>query len=86
MTAVANDEPPSLAELATYQEDGRAWVVTDKAGPSNAPYYQRLGFQVMAQAQITDGHCRIREHEEALGLARPRVVMQRPVGDQDQTR
>jgi GNAT superfamily N-acetyltransferase len=29
MDAVAEDEPPSLAELAAYQSRGRAWVATD---------------------------------------------------------
>ena len=31
MTAVAEGEPPSLDELACFQNDGRAWVVTDAA-------------------------------------------------------
>jgi ribosomal protein S18 acetylase RimI-like enzyme len=31
MSAVADDEPPTLDELAGFQEDGRAWVVTDAA-------------------------------------------------------
>lgn len=26
MAVVADDEPPSVAELARFQEDGRAWV------------------------------------------------------------
>src|SRR5215210_689149 len=30
MDAVAEDEPPSLAELAAYQSQGRAWVATDE--------------------------------------------------------
>ena len=144
MTAVANDEPPSVAELAAFQEDGRAWVVTDDADrpvayllvdvvdenahveqvsvhpdharqglgkallntaaawaqqrglaaltlatysevPWNAPYYQRLGFQVMPEAQLTEGLRRIREHEQARGLAGwPRVIMRRPVDEHDQ--
>ena len=29
MGAVADDPPPSLEALATYQQDGRAWVATD---------------------------------------------------------
>jgi ribosomal protein S18 acetylase RimI-like enzyme len=114
MAAVADDEPPSITELAAFQEDSRAWVITDDADhpvayllidvvdgnahveqisvhpdharqglgktlldtaaawaaehglaaltlttysdvPWNAPYYERLGFQVMAEAQITMG-------------------------------
>ncbi|WP_431962680.1 GNAT family N-acetyltransferase [Nocardia sp. bgisy134] len=29
MTAVADDEPPTLATLREFQQDGRAWVATD---------------------------------------------------------
>lgn len=146
MTAVANDEPPSLAELASYQSDGRAWVVTDDADrpvayllvdivdenahveqvsvhpgharqglgkalldtaaswarqhglaaltlitysevPWNAPYYQRLGFQVVPDAQLTEGLRGIREHDQTRGLTTwPRVLMRRPVHDPDQAR
>jgi ribosomal protein S18 acetylase RimI-like enzyme len=142
MSAVADDEPPSIPDLASFQQDGRAWVITDDADhpvayllidvvdgnahveqvsvhpdhsrrglgrtlldtaaawaeqrglaaltlttycdvPWNAPYYERLGFQVMAEAQISEGFRRIREHEKARGLARwPRVTMRRPVGSQ----
>jgi len=31
MAAVADDEPPSIAELTTFQQDSRAWVITDDA-------------------------------------------------------
>ncbi|MEU2254133.1 GNAT family N-acetyltransferase [Nocardia xishanensis] len=31
MTAVADDEPPTLATLREFQRAGRAWVVTDAA-------------------------------------------------------
>src|SRR5918997_3435051 len=31
MAAVADDEPPSIADLAGFQRDGRAWVVADGA-------------------------------------------------------
>jgi GNAT superfamily N-acetyltransferase len=143
MDAVAEDEPPSIIELATFQQNGRAWVITDEADhpiayllitvvdenahveqvsvhpaharkglgkalldtaaawaaqhglaaltlttyidvPWNAPYYQRLGFQIMTQAEITEGLRRIREHEQARGLDRwPRVTMRRPIGHRD---
>lgn len=142
MTAVADDEPPSITDLAAFQENGRAWVVTDDADRPvayllidvvdgnahveqvsvhpdharqglgktlldtaaawaarrglaaltlttysdvawNAPYYERLGFHVMTEAQISDGLRRICAHEEARGLARwPRVTMRRPVGSE----
>jgi ribosomal protein S18 acetylase RimI-like enzyme len=139
MAAVADDEPPSVTDLAAFQQGGRAWVITDSADrpvayllldvvdgnahieqvsvhpdharqglgktlldtaatwaeqhglaaltlttyldvPWNSPYYQRLGFQIMAEDQIGDGLRRIREHEQARGLARwPRVAMRRLV-------
>jgi ribosomal protein S18 acetylase RimI-like enzyme len=141
MAAVADDEPPSITDLSAFQEDDRAWVITDDADrpvayllvdvvdgnahieqvsvhpdharqglgsklldtaaawaqqhgltaltlttyvdvPWNAPYYAKLGFQIMTEAQITTGLRRIREHEQARGLARwSRVVMRRPVGN-----
>jgi GNAT superfamily N-acetyltransferase len=49
--------------------------------PWNAPYYARLGFRIVAEADLSEGLRRIREREEASGLAAwPRVVMRRPVG------
>jgi len=140
MEAVADDDPPSVAELLAYQQDGRAWVATDRENrviaylllnvvdgnahvdqvsvhpeharrglgcalldtaatwalkrglaaltlttfadvPWNAPYYQRLGFEVLHDDHISSGLLRIRDHEAALGLARwPRVTMRRPIG------
>ena len=32
MAAVADDDPPTVRELAAFQQDGRAWVVTDEVG------------------------------------------------------
>ncbi len=139
MAAVADDEPLSITELAAFQQNDRAWVITDDADrpvayllldvvdgnahveqvsvhpahasqglgktlldtaatwahqhglaaltlttyanvPWNAPYYRRLGFQIMPEDEITEGLRRIREHEQARGLARwPRVTMRRPI-------
>jgi len=139
MSAVADDEPPSLGVLEEYQRDGRAWVSTDGADhpvayllidvvndaahvqqvsvyprhaghrlgsalldtaatwstehhlgaltlttfaevPWNAPYYARLGFQVVAEDARKEGLRRIRKQEAALGLDRcRRVAMVRPV-------
>jgi ribosomal protein S18 acetylase RimI-like enzyme len=46
--------------------------------PWNAPYYERLGFRVLEEAELTPGLKRIRAHETALGLdAWPRVCMRR---------
>ena len=48
--------------------------------PWNAPYCERLGFQVLTADEMTNDLCRIREHEAARGLDRwPRVTMRRPV-------
>ncbi|KMS72950.1 GCN5 family acetyltransferase [Streptomyces viridochromogenes] len=46
--------------------------------PWNAPYYARLGFRALAEAELTAGLRRIRAHEAELGLDRwPRVCMRR---------
>lgn len=48
--------------------------------PWNAPYYRRLGFRVLPDAEVTAGLRVIRSAEQARGLdAWPRVVMTRPV-------
>lgn len=139
MEAVADDEPTTVADLALFQEDGRAWVVTGEADdpvayllvevvdgdahieqvsvhpgharqglgrtlldtaaawaeerglaaltlttfaqvPWNAPYYERLGFQILTEDQMSGGLLRIRDREAARGLARwPRVTMRRTI-------
>lgn len=54
--------------------------------PWNAPYYARLGFQVVAENEWTAGQRSIREHEAAVGLDTwPRVVMRRPLRSDDAT-
>ncbi|MFF3544407.1 GNAT family N-acetyltransferase [Streptomyces platensis] len=46
--------------------------------PWNAPYYARIGFRVLPEAELTPGLRAIRAHEAALGLDRwPRVAMRR---------
>jgi GNAT superfamily N-acetyltransferase len=46
--------------------------------PWNGPYYERCGFRVLDDAEITPGLREIRAHEIALGLDRwPRVCMRR---------
>ncbi len=63
---------PALT-LTTYAEV--AW---------NAPYYERLGFRRLDDAEISPGLRRIREAEAAHGLDRwPRVVMRRELGPND---
>lgn len=63
---------PALT-LTTYAEV--AW---------NAPYYERLGFRRLDDAEISPGLRRIREAEAAHGLDQwPRVVMRRELGPND---
>ncbi|MDG4860976.1 GNAT family N-acetyltransferase [Streptomyces sp. T-3] len=56
-------------------------TLTTFAGvPWNAPYYERLGFTVLGEAELTPGLRKIRAHEGELGLDRwPRVCMRRPL-------
>lgn len=136
MAEVADDDPPTLAELASFQRDARAWVAVndadtpagyllldvvdgnahveqvsvhpdfagrrlgeallDTAGgwarhsglpamtlttfaevPWNAPYYRRLGFEVLAEHELGSGLRRIPDDEAARGLNRWRRVLMR---------
>lgn len=46
--------------------------------PWNAPYYARIGFRVLGEAELTPGLRKIRAREAELGLDRwPRVAMRR---------
>jgi ribosomal protein S18 acetylase RimI-like enzyme len=63
----AHDEGLSGLTLTTFTEV-----------PWNAPYYERLGFHVLAAAELTPGLREIRAQERELGLDRwPRVCMRR---------
>lgn len=137
MDAIADDDPPTIADLAAFQRAGRALVFADEhdhpvayllvepldghahieqvsvhpsharqglgrqlidaaqvwaeqhslAGltlttyvhvPWNTPYYQRLGFRILADDEVTEGLRSIRTQETARGLdAWPRVAMLR---------
>ena len=47
----------------------------------NRPYYERLGFRVLTDDEITPGLTAIRTYEDAIGLdAWPRVCMRRDLG------
>ncbi len=49
--------------------------------PWNAPYYARLGFRPLGEAELTPGLRKIRASEAEAGLDRwPRVCMRRPSG------
>ncbi|MFI0787133.1 GNAT family N-acetyltransferase [Streptomyces lydicus] len=136
MAAVADDEPPTLAELTAFQRAGRALAayvdgrpvgyllrapvdgcthieqvsvhpaharrgigraLIDRAErdggpvaltlttfaevPWNAPYYARLGFRPLTDAELTPGLRALRAREAELGLDRwPRVGMRREPG------
>lgn len=63
----AHDEGLTALTLTTFTEV-----------PWNAPYYTRLGFRALDEAELTPGLRRIRAHEAELGLdAWPRVCMRR---------
>ncbi|WP_165367457.1 GNAT family N-acetyltransferase, partial [Phytoactinopolyspora endophytica] len=141
MDMIADDEPPSVHDLATFQRADRAWVYVDESDrpvayllvevvdehahieqvsvhpsharrgigrslidvadgwarerglagltlttyaqvPWNAPYYERLGFRVLAEEDLTDGLRAIRKEESTRGLDTwPRVTMARPVDE-----
>ena len=79
------DSPGCFAAAAWAEQHNLAalTLTTYSEVPWNAPYYERLGFQIMAEDQLNEGLRRIREHEAARGLARwLRVTMRRPVGRQ----
>ncbi|MET9972333.1 GNAT family N-acetyltransferase [Streptomyces sp. NPDC006356] len=63
----ANEEGLTALTLTTFAEV-----------PWNAPYYTRLGFHTLDEAELTPGLRKIRTHEAELGLDRwPRVCMRR---------
>jgi GNAT superfamily N-acetyltransferase len=70
----------TLAEWAASRGLPALTLTTFTAVPWNAPYYERLGFRVLADAEIGDGLRAIRHAEAASGLdAWPRVAMVRPL-------
>ncbi|NEE01940.1 GNAT family N-acetyltransferase [Phytoactinopolyspora halotolerans] len=135
MDLIADDDPPSISELAEFQRAGRAWVHVDDRDrpvaylladvvdgcahieqvsvrpdharqgrgrelidavddwargrglrgltlttyadvPWNAPYYQRLGFRILADDELAEGLRTIRKDEAVRGLDMwPRVAM-----------
>jgi hypothetical protein len=53
-------------------------LTTFRDVPWNARYYQRLGFVILTDDEVTPGLQAIREHQAAIGLDRwPRVCMRR---------
>ncbi|WP_434992269.1 GNAT family N-acetyltransferase [Arthrobacter sp. Ld5] len=68
------------AEWAKQQGYAVLTLTTFADVPWNAPYYARLGFEIIPSDHITPGLQEIRQHEASAGLdAWPRVVMSRPL-------
>lgn len=66
------------AEWATLQGYPVLTLTTFADVPWNAPYYARLGFEIIPPDQLTPGLEEIRHHEASIGLdAWPRVAMKR---------
>ncbi len=70
----------TLAEWAASHGLAALTLTTFENVPWNAPYYERLRFHVVPDAEIGDGLRSIRRAEAARGLdAWPRVAMIRPL-------
>ncbi|WP_369274247.1 GNAT family N-acetyltransferase [Streptomyces sp. R11] len=66
------------ADRAHEQDLTALTLTTFTEVPWNAPYYARLGFKALDEAELTPGLRKIRAHEAELGLDRwPRVSMRR---------
>ncbi len=63
----------------TLAQGGTALTLTTFADvPWNAPYYARIGFRPLTEAELTPALREIRAHEAELGLDRwPRLCMRR---------
>ncbi|GAA2004193.1 hypothetical protein JL107_18325 [Nakamurella flavida] len=74
----------ALADVALVWARGRGLervvVTTYRDVPWNAPYYRRLGFHDIPDAELPDWLRAVRRREHALGLdAWPRVCLTRPL-------
>jgi GNAT superfamily N-acetyltransferase len=70
----------TAADWARRQGLPALTLTTFEQVPWNAPYYARLGFEVVPEGSLSPGLRAVRDHERARGLDRwPRVVMQRAV-------
>lgn len=68
----------TLGAWATDRDLAGLTLTTFADIPWNAPYYERLGFRVLADDELTDGLRQVRAHEAERGLdAWPRVTMRR---------
>jgi GNAT superfamily N-acetyltransferase len=70
----------ALAAWATQRGMPALTLTTFAHVPWNGPYYERLGFDRLAESDITPGLQHKRDQERANGLDRwPRVCMRRPL-------
>ena len=68
------------AEWAKQQRFSMLTLTTFADVPWNAPYYARLGFEIVPSSELTPGLQDIRQHEASAGLdVWPRVAMRRPL-------
>jgi GNAT superfamily N-acetyltransferase len=71
-----------VADWARERGLTRVTLTTYRDVPWNAPYYERLGFRVIPNDQLTQGLRERRAQEAALGLDQwPRVAMQIRLAD-----
>jgi len=66
MAAVADDEPPTVDELAAYQQDGRAWLATDDKDDTDAPVAYLL-------VEVVDGAAHVEQVSVHPACARRRL-------------
>ncbi|WP_405842910.1 GNAT family N-acetyltransferase [Streptomyces platensis] len=74
---------PPMPSRQWGKDGGRAalTLTTFTEVPWNAPYYARIGFRALPEAELTPGLRAIRAHEAALGLDHwPRAAMRREAG------
>lgn len=69
-----------MPEVAEYDPWPTLTLTTFEHVPWNAPYYARLGFRILDDAEVTPGLRAIRQREAEIGLDRwPRVCMRRDI-------
>ena len=70
----------AVASWAKEQGLDAMTLMTFRDVPWNRPYYERLGFRVVDEPQLTNGLRELQAHEAALAIDRwPRVAMRRRV-------
>lgn len=68
----------TVCEWARQQNLAHVTLSTQRDVPWNAPYYARMGFEIMPEAEWTEAYRSIRKHEAELGFPlENRVLMKR---------